>query len=68
MIGMNKNKCGGGGWHMKPDEQEIRKVHSNWIEAINAGNLDRLLTLMAGDVVFLNPGSLRRRGSGLTVR
>jgi len=53
---------------MKPDEQEIRKVHSNWIEAINAGNLDRLLTLMAGDVVFLNPGSLRRRGSGLTVR
>jgi uncharacterized protein (TIGR02246 family) len=41
---------------MGPDEQEIREVHSAWIGAVNAGNLARLLTLMAEDVVFLNPG------------
>ncbi len=41
---------------MGPDEREIRKVHSTWIDAVNAGDLDRLLTLMADDVVFLNPG------------
>lgn len=41
---------------MKSDEQEIREVHSSWIEAVNAGDLARLLTLMADDVVFLNPG------------
>jgi len=38
------------------DEQEIRAVHSNWIEAVNAGDLTRLLTLMAEDVVFFSPG------------
>ena len=38
------------------DEREIRKVHSTWIDAVNAGNLVGLLTLMADDVVFLNPG------------
>ena len=41
---------------MGPDEREIREVHSSWIDAVNAGDLDRLLTLMADDVVFLNPG------------
>jgi len=41
---------------MKSDEQEIREVHSTWISAVNAGNLTRLLALMADDVVFLNPG------------
>jgi uncharacterized protein (TIGR02246 family) len=38
------------------DEREIREVHSTWIDAVNVGNLVRLLTLMADDVVFLNPG------------
>ncbi len=38
------------------DEREIREVHSIWIDAVNAGNLVRLLALMADDVVFLNPG------------
>jgi uncharacterized protein (TIGR02246 family) len=38
------------------DEQAIREVHSTWIDAVNAGDLTRLLTLMADDVVFLNPG------------
>lgn len=41
---------------MGPDEREIREVHLAWIDAVNAGDLDRLLTLMADDVVFLNPG------------
>jgi uncharacterized protein (TIGR02246 family) len=40
----------------KSDELEIRTVHSIWIEAVNAGDLDRLLTLVAEDVVFLTPG------------
>jgi len=41
---------------MSPEEQEIREVHSTWIDAVNAGDLVRLLTLMADDAVFLNPG------------
>jgi len=41
---------------MGSDEREIREVHSTWISAVNAGDLVRLLTLMADDVVFLNPG------------
>ena len=41
---------------MGPDEQAIRALHSTWIDAVNAGDLVRLLTLMADDVVFLNPG------------
>jgi uncharacterized protein (TIGR02246 family) len=38
------------------DEQKVREVHSTWIDAVNAGNLAQLLTLMTDDVVFLNPG------------
>ena|SRR5688572_13340421 len=41
---------------MEADERAIREVHSTWIDAVNAGDLVRLLTLMADDVVFLNPG------------
>lgn len=41
---------------MKTDEQEILDVHSRWIDAVNANDLARLLTLMTDDVVFLNPG------------
>jgi uncharacterized protein (TIGR02246 family) len=41
---------------MRPDDQEIRDLHSTWIEAVNAGDLVRLLALMAEDAVFLNPG------------
>jgi uncharacterized protein (TIGR02246 family) len=39
-----------------PDEQAIREVHSIWIDAVNAGDLVPVLSLMADDVVFLNPG------------
>ena len=38
------------------DEGAIRDVHSSWIDAVNAGDLARLLTLMTDDVVFFNPG------------
>jgi uncharacterized protein (TIGR02246 family) len=41
---------------MAHDEQAIRQVHSTWIDAVNAGDLVRLLTLMTDDVVFLSPG------------
>ena len=41
---------------MKSDEQKIHEVHSIWIDAVNCGDLVRLLTLMTEDVVFLNPG------------
>lgn len=41
---------------MGADERAIREVHSTWIDAVNAGDLVRLLALMADDVVFLNPG------------
>jgi uncharacterized protein (TIGR02246 family) len=41
---------------MGADEKQIREVHTTWIDAVNAGDLARLLTLMADDVVFLNPG------------
>jgi uncharacterized protein (TIGR02246 family) len=41
-----------------PDERAIRDVHSTWIDAVNAGDLVRLLSLMADDVVFLNPGQV----------
>ena len=38
------------------NKRAIREVHSAWIAAVNAGDLPRLLTLMADDAVFLNPG------------
>jgi uncharacterized protein (TIGR02246 family) len=41
---------------MGPDERAIREMHSTWIDAVNAGDLVCLLSLMADDVVFLNPG------------
>ena len=43
---------------MGPDERAIRAVHSTWIAAVNAGDLVCLLSLMADDVVFLNPGQV----------
>ena len=41
---------------MGPDDRAIRELHTTWIDAVNAGELGRLLPLMADDVVFLNPG------------
>jgi uncharacterized protein (TIGR02246 family) len=39
------------------DERAVRELHTTWITAVNAGDLDRLLGLMTDDVVFVNPGS-----------
>ena len=41
---------------MGPDERAIREAQSPWIDAVNAGDLARLLTMMVDDVVLLNPG------------
>jgi uncharacterized protein (TIGR02246 family) len=38
------------------DERQIREVHTTWIDAVNGGDLSRLLSLMTDDAVFLNPG------------
>ena len=43
---------------MSSDEREIRTAHSIWIDSVNAGDLARLLTLVAEDVVFLTPGQV----------
>lgn len=41
---------------MEHDERTIREFHSTWIAAVNAGDLDRLLGLIADDLVLLSPG------------
>ena len=41
---------------MGADEHAIRELHSTWVDAVNAGDLVRLLTMMADDVVFLLSG------------
>ena len=41
---------------MEPDERAIRELHEIWIEAVNAGDLDRLLSLITPDVILLQPG------------
>ena len=41
---------------MESDERAVREAHTTWIDAVNAGDLAGLLSLMADDVVFLNPG------------
>jgi ketosteroid isomerase-like protein len=41
---------------MAHDEQAIGRAHSTGIDAVNAGDPVRLLTLMTGDAVFLNSG------------
>ena len=43
---------------MESDEREIRTVHALWMEAVNAGDLARLLAMMAEEVVLLSPGQL----------
>jgi uncharacterized protein (TIGR02246 family) len=41
---------------MESDEREIRDLVAIWTAATKAGDLDRVLSLMADDVVFLVPG------------
>lgn len=41
---------------MTTDELQIRALHTDWIDSVNAGDLARLLDLVAADVVFIAPG------------
>ncbi len=41
---------------MSPDEQQIRDLVATWMSATGAGDIDKVLSLMADDVVFLVPG------------
>jgi uncharacterized protein (TIGR02246 family) len=47
---------------MEQDEQAIRAVIATWMEATAAGDVSRVLELMADDVVFLGPGRPPMRG------
>jgi len=38
---------------MQNDEQEIRQLVSTWMAATKAGDVEKALSLMADDVVFL---------------
>jgi uncharacterized protein (TIGR02246 family) len=44
------------------EEQQIREIISTWISATAEGDLDRVLGLMAEDVVFLSAGQPPLRG------
>ena len=52
---------------MEPDDRAVRELHSAWIDAVNAGDLARLLPLMADDVVFLTPGQAPVGREGFSV-
>jgi uncharacterized protein (TIGR02246 family) len=41
---------------MQSDEQEIRQLVSTWMAASKAGDVDKVLSLMTDDAVFLVPG------------
>jgi uncharacterized protein (TIGR02246 family) len=46
------------------DEQKIRELILAWLDATKAGDVSRLGSLMAEDVVFLTPGQQPMRGRG----
>jgi uncharacterized protein (TIGR02246 family) len=41
---------------IQSDEQQIRELVSTWMAATKAGDIDKVLSLMSDDVVFLMPG------------
>ena len=41
---------------MQSDEQEIRQLVATWMVATKSGDIDKVLSLMSEDVVFLLPG------------
>jgi uncharacterized protein (TIGR02246 family) len=53
---------------MRSDEQAIREAHSAWIDAVNSGDLARLLVMITDDVVFLNPGEDRVGRDGFSTK
>jgi len=48
--------------NMSPDEQAIRELIDIWLRASKAGDREVVLSLMAEDVVFLQPGQPPMRG------
>jgi len=44
------------------DEREIRNLVTNWLSASKARDTEKVLSLMAEDVVFLRPGQPPMRG------
>jgi uncharacterized protein (TIGR02246 family) len=44
------------GSHMQDDEQQIRQLVSTWMAASKAGDVEKVLSLISDDVVFLGPG------------
>jgi uncharacterized protein (TIGR02246 family) len=47
------------------DEQEIRDLVSAWMDATKAGEVEKVLSLMSDDVVFLMPGQPPMRKAGI---
>jgi uncharacterized protein (TIGR02246 family) len=47
---------------MQNDEQAIRDLVATWLSATKAGDTEKVLSLMAEDVVFLRPGQPPMRG------
>jgi uncharacterized protein (TIGR02246 family) len=47
---------------MDSDEQAIRALVTNWMEATRASDLPRILEMMDDEVVFLGPGRPPMRG------
>jgi uncharacterized protein (TIGR02246 family) len=47
---------------MKDDEQAIRDLVATWLSASKAGDMEKVLSLMADDVVFLVAGHPPMRG------
>ena len=41
---------------MSPDEQQIRELIATWMSATRAGDIDKVLSLMTDDVVFMVAG------------
>jgi uncharacterized protein (TIGR02246 family) len=46
---------------MHSDEQEIRQLVSTWMAATTAGDVEKVLSLIADDAVFLVPGQPAKR-------
>ena len=47
---------------MNNDEKAIRQLIATWVDASKAGDTEKVLSLMADDVVFLVPGQPPMRG------
>ncbi len=47
---------------MQGDEEAIRQLIAAWLSASKAGDTEKVLSLMADDVVFLVPGRPPMRG------